>query len=51
MMKNLRSEDGQEQLLEESILNFMKSFELILRLKGNYIWPAMWGKAFYDDDL
>ncbi|WP_172278173.1 glycosyl hydrolase 115 family protein [Chryseobacterium sp. LAM-KRS1] len=25
-------------------------FELILRLKGNYIWPAMWGKAFYDDD-
>lgn len=25
-------------------------FELILRLKGNYIWPAMWGNAFYDDD-
>ena len=25
-------------------------FELILRLKGNYMWPAMWGKAFYDDD-
>lgn len=25
-------------------------FELILRLKGNYLWPAMWGKAFYDDD-
>ena len=25
-------------------------FELILRLRGNYIWPAMWGKAFYDDD-
>ncbi len=25
-------------------------FELILRQKGNYIWPAMWGKAFYDDD-
>ncbi|HMI20574.1 MAG TPA: glycosyl hydrolase 115 family protein [Sphingomonas sp.] len=25
-------------------------FELILRLKGNMIWPAMWGKAFYDDD-
>jgi hypothetical protein len=19
-------------------------------MKGNYIWPAMWGKAFYDDD-
>ena len=25
-------------------------FELILRLKGNYLWPAMWGRAFYDDD-
>lgn len=25
-------------------------FELILRLKGNYIWPAMWSKAFHVDD-
>lgn len=25
-------------------------FELILRLKGNYLWSAMWGKAFHDDD-
>jgi len=25
-------------------------FELILRLKGNYLWPAMWRSAFYDDD-
>ncbi|MFD2034788.1 glycosyl hydrolase 115 family protein [Belliella marina] len=25
-------------------------FELILRLQGNYLWPAMWGRAFYDDD-
>lgn len=25
-------------------------FELILRLKGNYLWPAMWGNAFHDDD-
>ncbi|HEY2854230.1 MAG TPA: glycosyl hydrolase 115 family protein [Gemmatimonadaceae bacterium] len=25
-------------------------FELILRLKGNYLWPAMWGNAFADDD-
>lgn len=30
---------------------YEKVFELILRLKGNYIWPAMWGKAFYDDDV
>lgn len=25
-------------------------FELILRLKGNFLWPAMWGRAFFDDD-
>jgi len=25
-------------------------FELILRLKGNTLWPAMWGRAFADDD-
>ncbi|HOV36958.1 MAG TPA: glycosyl hydrolase 115 family protein [Dysgonamonadaceae bacterium] len=29
---------------------YEKVFELILRLKGNFLWPAMWGKAFYDDD-
>jgi len=29
---------------------YEKVFELILRLKGNYLWPAMWGSAFYDDD-
>lgn len=29
---------------------YEKVFELLLRLKGNYIWPAMWGNAFYDDD-
>ncbi|MDR1783684.1 MAG: glycosyl hydrolase 115 family protein [Dysgonamonadaceae bacterium] len=25
-------------------------FELILRNKGNFFWPAMWGNAFYVDD-
>jgi len=25
-------------------------FNLILRLKGNYLWPAMWGKSLWDDD-
>jgi hypothetical protein len=25
-------------------------FELILRLKGNFLWPAMWSGAFADDD-
>jgi len=31
-------------------LFYEKVFELILRLKANYLWPAMWGNAFYDDD-
>ncbi len=25
-------------------------FELLLRLKANYLWPAMWGNAFNEDD-
>ena len=25
-------------------------FELILRLKGNFLWPAMWGQSIYSDD-
>src|ERR1035441_7674892 len=29
---------------------YEKVFELILRLKGNYLWPAMWGNAFNEDD-
>lgn len=29
---------------------YSKVFELILRLKGNYLWPAMWDWAFYADD-
>ena len=29
---------------------YAKVFELILRLKGNFLWPAMWGWAFYADD-
>ncbi|MCR5301636.1 MAG: glycosyl hydrolase 115 family protein [Lachnospiraceae bacterium] len=24
-------------------------FELLLRLKGNYMWPAMWTSVFYED--
>jgi hypothetical protein len=31
-------------------LFYTKVFELILRNKGNFLWPAMWGSAFYDDD-
>jgi len=29
---------------------YERLFELILRLKGNYMWPAMWSGAFFDDD-
>lgn len=29
---------------------YEKVFELILRNKGNYLWPAMWGEAIFDDD-
>jgi hypothetical protein len=29
---------------------YEKVFELMLRLKANYLWPAMWGNAFYYDD-
>lgn len=29
---------------------YEKVFELLLRLKANYLWPAMWGNAFADDD-
>lgn len=29
---------------------YAKVFELLLRLRGNYLWPAMWGWAFYADD-
>lgn len=31
-------------------LFYEKVFELMIRLKSNYLWPAMWGNAFYDDD-
>ncbi|WP_295803403.1 glycosyl hydrolase 115 family protein [uncultured Microbulbifer sp.] len=27
-----------------------KVFELLMRLKANYLWPAMWNNAFSDDD-
>jgi hypothetical protein len=29
---------------------YAKMFELILRMRGNYLWPAMWNNAFADDD-
>lgn len=29
---------------------YIKLFELLLRLKANYLWPAMWSSAFGMDD-
>lgn len=29
---------------------YSKIFELLLRLKANYFWPAMWASAFNEDD-
>ena len=29
---------------------YAKVFELLLRLKANFLWPAMWNNAFADDD-
>jgi hypothetical protein len=29
---------------------YSRVFELILRLRGNYLWPAMWSWSFYADD-
>ncbi len=29
---------------------YAQVFELMLRLRANYLWPAMWSWAFYADD-
>jgi len=29
---------------------YTKIFELLLRLKGNYLWPVMWNNSFHTDD-
>ncbi|MDO5128335.1 MAG: glycosyl hydrolase 115 family protein [Prevotellaceae bacterium] len=29
---------------------YSKIFELLLRMKANYFWPAMWASAFNEDD-
>ncbi len=29
---------------------YERMFELVLRLRGNFMWPAMWDWAFYADD-
>ena len=29
---------------------YARVFELLLRMRANFLWPAMWGSAFNDDD-
>jgi hypothetical protein len=29
---------------------YARIFEVLLRLKANYLWPAVWGRAFAEDD-
>lgn len=29
---------------------YAQVFEVMLRLKANYLWPAVWGRAFAEDD-
>jgi hypothetical protein len=29
---------------------YEKLFELMLRMRANFLWPAMWYSSFYDDD-
>jgi hypothetical protein len=29
---------------------YARVFEVLLRLKGNYLWPAVWSRALFDDD-
>lgn len=30
-------------------LAYEKVFEFLLRMKGNYLWPAMWNSSFWED--
>jgi hypothetical protein len=40
------------KVMDKGVNHFLYQhmFELLLRLKGNFLWPAMWGNAFNDDD-
>ena len=46
---------GRNPPIPEGVANYghefySRIFELILRLRGNYLWPAMWNNAFNEDD-
>jgi hypothetical protein len=51
----VREKYGNVPGLQGDVANYGRGFytnlfELILRLKGNYLWPAMWNNAFNEDD-
>jgi hypothetical protein len=51
----VRSKFGEHAVPGGTAANFnsafyAKVFEVILRMKGNYLWPAMWNNAFAEDD-
>ena len=51
MMKRLRSAAGcMKNSADFNHKFYEKVFELLLRLKANYLWPAMWNNAFNEDD-
>lgn len=46
---------SQDPPIPEGVANYnsefyARIFEVILRMKGNYLWPAMWNNAFNEDD-
>jgi hypothetical protein len=41
---------GQGTVAGFNHLFYTKLFEVLLRLKANYLWPAMWNNAFAEDD-
>ena len=41
---------GQGTIASFNHLFYAKLFEVLLRLKANYLWPAMWNNAFAEDD-
>jgi hypothetical protein len=54
-MAGPRAATKNEAAIPEGVANYdhrfyEKIFELLLRLKANYLWPAMWNNAFNEDD-
>ncbi|HZZ20240.1 MAG TPA: glycosyl hydrolase 115 family protein [Opitutaceae bacterium] len=46
---------GSKPPIPEGVANYGREFysrifEVLLRLRGNYLWPAMWNNAFNEDD-